>query len=81
MEKASGMMWSLPGMSLTLNLYIMDLSFTFMSLGLGMYSKFCLLSRIASKGLWSMTSVRLSRPRMKNLHFSRPVMVAWPSLQ
>ena len=73
------MTWSFPGMCLTWNLYIMDFNLTFMSLGLGRSSKFCLVPSIASRGLWSMQSMRFLIPRIKNLHFSRPVMTAWPS--
>ena len=73
------MTWSLPGTYFALNLYIMDFNFTFMILGLGMSSKFCLSLRIASSGLWSMHRIRSSKPRIKNLHLERPVMIACPS--
>ena len=78
-ENASGMTWSFPGICLTWNLYIMDFNLTFMSLGLGRSAKLCFVPNIASNGLWSMHSVRFLMPRIKNLHFSRPVMTACPS--
>ena len=51
LENVSGMTWSFPGMCFTLNLYIIDFSFTFMILGFGISAKFCLSPRIASNGL------------------------------
>ena len=79
LENASGITWSFPGTYLALNLYIIDFNLTFMILGLGMSSKFCLSLRIASRGLWSMHRIRSFKPRMKNLHLERPVMTACPS--
>ena len=76
LENVSGITCCFPGMCFTWNLYIRDFSLKFMILGFGMCSRFFLSPSIESKGLWSTHMMRVSSPRMKNLHFSRAVMQA-----
>ena len=51
LENVSGVTCSFPGICLTLNLYIIDLSLKFIILGLGMAASSCLLLRIERRSL------------------------------